>query len=202
MKDWLKRANEINEEFNNSKYGKLSDGKIRQIDGAIDGAKIRGRKTVEENLGIHSASKEQRSEWGKVGGHVAGKLCMENKIGFFSDEVKKKYRKDWIETKKGMFDIEFQKQKGLRHAAEKKGFHGLSKEETIKNAKRGGIASALVVSKPVLQYTKDGILVKEHKSASDAAEYVGKKRSAGSQIGYCCNGKSKTVFGFVWMWKK
>lgn len=71
MKDWLKKAIEVNEEFNNSKYGKLSDGKIRQLDGASDGAKIRGQKSVEEKLGIHAATKEQRSEWAKNSGFSA-----------------------------------------------------------------------------------------------------------------------------------
>lgn len=44
MKDWLKQANEINEEFNNSKFGKISDSKIRQIDGARDGGCVGGQK--------------------------------------------------------------------------------------------------------------------------------------------------------------
>lgn len=202
MKDWLKKANEINEEFNNSKYGKTPDWKIRQIDGAKDGAKIRGQKAVNEKLGIHSATKEQRTQWGKLGGKAAGLVTYENKTGIHSEEAKEKNRKEWIEPKKGMFDLEFQRQKGLRHAKEGVGFHGLSEEEKLQNAKKGAQAAALVVSKPVLQFTKDGIFLREFKSASDAAVALDRRRRDGSQIGTCCNGKQKSVFGYVWKWKQ
>lgn len=161
-----------------------------------------GKKAVEEGLGIHGASKKQRSEWSKKNGYKGGIISYEQKLGVHSDEVKEYIRKEYIEKNKGMFDLDFQREKGLRHAREGKGFHGLSKEETIANAKKGGIAAAAVVSKPVLQYSKDGEFIKEHKSLSDAAEYVGKPRSSGSQITASCKGKQKTTFGFIWKYKE
>lgn len=141
-------------------------------------------------------------EAGKVlGGHIAGTKSYKEKIGIHSEKVKQKYREEWIEPKKGMFDLDFQREKGLRHAKEGKGFHGLSKEETIKNAKKGAQAAKLVRSKPVLQYTIEGQFIKEYSSASDAAYAIGKERNKGSMIGSCCNGNAKKCYGFIWKWK-
>ena len=197
MKDWLKKANEINEEFNNSKYGKLPDWKLRQLDGASSGGVIAGNKNK-----ISGQIQKIQKENAHLGGKSAGLLTYENKTGIHSEEAKEKNRKEWIEPKKGMFDLEFQRQKGLRHAKEGVGFHGLSEEEKLQIAKKGGQAAALVVSKPVLQFTKDGIFLREFKSASDAAVALDRRRRDGSQIGTCCNGKQKSVFGFVWKWKQ
>lgn len=168
---------------------------------AKKGGEVAGRKNVEDKLGIYGASKEQRTEWAKENGYIGGISCYEQKLGIHSDEVKEYIRKEYIEPKNGMFNLDFQREKGLRHAKEGKGVHGLSKEETIANAKKGGQASAAVVSKKVFQYSKDGEFIREHKSLSDAAEYVGKERRKSSQISCCCNGKQKTAFGFIWKYK-
>ena len=54
------------------------------------------------------------------------------------------------------------------------------------------------ISKPVLQFTKDGELVKEWKSATDV------ERNLGFYNGYisnCCNGRYKYAYGFIWKFK-
>jgi hypothetical protein len=160
------------------------------------GGEVAGKKNVESGQ-IQKIQKQ----YAHLGGKISGKLSYENKTGIHSDEVKEKYRKEYIEPKKGMFDLEFQSEKGKHHYEKKKGIHGLSKEETLANAKKGGQAAAAVCSKAVLQYSKDGEFIKEHKSLSDGAEYVGKERGKGCQIGLCCRGKQKTAFGFIWKYK-
>lgn len=56
-------------------------------------------------------------------------------------------------------------------------------------------------AKPVLQYTKEGILVAEHASATKAALSLGKKKAAKSSIANCCREISNTSFGFIWKYK-
>ena len=54
------------------------------------------------------------------------------------------------------------------------------------------------LSKPVLQYTKDGIFIKEWRSTHDV------ERNLGFDQGYissCCNGKFKWAYSFVWKYK-
>ena len=53
-------------------------------------------------------------------------------------------------------------------------------------------------SKPVIQYTKDGKIVKEWKSIYDIERNLGYGHS---KISACCRGKSKTAGGFVWKYK-
>ena len=54
------------------------------------------------------------------------------------------------------------------------------------------------LSKPVLQYTKDGIFVKEWKSTHDVERNLGYDQS---HISRCCLGKLKSTYGFVWKYK-
>jgi hypothetical protein len=62
----------------------------------------------------------------------------------------------------------------------------------------GAKAMAVKYSKVVLQYTKDGELIKEWNSLNDAkrAGYVI------SSISRCCNNKLKSTQGFVWKYKQ
>lgn len=54
------------------------------------------------------------------------------------------------------------------------------------------------VSKPVVQLTKDGILVNEYPSISEAARFM---HCYSSVIGNCVRGIKKTAFGFLWEYK-
>lgn len=56
----------------------------------------------------------------------------------------------------------------------------------------------LLISKPVLQYTLDGELVREWISATEA----GRNGFSQSGINNCCLGKAKTHKGFKWSYKK
>lgn len=54
-------------------------------------------------------------------------------------------------------------------------------------------------SKPVLQYTLEGIFIKEWKSTKDVQRNLG---FAQSNIVAVCNGKRKTAYGYLWKYKK
>jgi hypothetical protein len=62
MKDWLKQAHQINEEFNNSEYGKLSESKIKIISGAITGGMLNVQNGHINKLNKEILTSEKRSE--------------------------------------------------------------------------------------------------------------------------------------------
>lgn len=51
------------------------------------------------------------------------------------------------------------------------------------------------LSKPVLQYTRDSILIAEFPCAKEAMRITGINNN---HIGNCCNGKRKSAGGFIW----
>jgi group I intron endonuclease len=55
-----------------------------------------------------------------------------------------------------------------------------------------------LLSKPILQYDKQGNFIHEWESASKAARHISKSPSA---ISECCSGKRKSIYGFVWKFK-
>ena len=54
------------------------------------------------------------------------------------------------------------------------------------------------LSKPVLQYTKSGEFVREWKSTHDVERNLG---YFNNYISYCCTGKRKYAYGFIWKFK-
>ena len=54
------------------------------------------------------------------------------------------------------------------------------------------------LSKPVLQFTKDGEFVKEWKSTKDVQMNLGYFHS---NISNCCTGKRKSAYNFIWKYK-
>ena len=54
------------------------------------------------------------------------------------------------------------------------------------------------LSKPVLQYTKSGEFVKEWKSAMDVERNLGYFHN---NISYCCTGRYKSSYNFIWKYK-
>lgn len=57
-----------------------------------------------------------------------------------------------------------------------------------------------IASKPVIQYNLNGDFIREYKSASEAARFLGKSPSS---IIHCCNHKTnyKTAYKYKWEWK-
>lgn len=54
------------------------------------------------------------------------------------------------------------------------------------------------LSKPVLQFTKDGKLVKEWKSTMDVERNLGYSKG---NISSCCTGRYKSAYRFIWKYK-
>lgn len=55
------------------------------------------------------------------------------------------------------------------------------------------------LSKKVLQYTIEGEFVKEYPSTMEVQRQTGFKQS---NISYCCCGKGKTAYNFIWKYKR
>lgn len=51
---------------------------------------------------------------------------------------------------------------------------------------------------PILQYTKDGVFIKEWASATEASKIL---KLLNSPITACCKGRAKTAYGYVWKYK-
>lgn len=54
-------------------------------------------------------------------------------------------------------------------------------------------------SKPVLQFNKDGTFIREWKSVKDVERNLGYIHQ---NISYCCVGRYKTAYGYVWKYKE
>lgn len=60
-------------------------------------------------------------------------------------------------------------------------------------------------AKPIIQYDKNGNIIKEWISFYEAARYInveGNYKSTIKNIHACCNNKRKTAYGFIWKYKK
>lgn len=58
----------------------------------------------------------------------------------------------------------------------------------------------VLISKPILQYSKEGQFIKEYPSAMEAARQMGSEQYM-PNISRCANGKRKTANKYVWRWK-
>lgn len=56
------------------------------------------------------------------------------------------------------------------------------------------------IRKPVLQYDLNGKLIKEHLSQVQAEKSLGKGNTG--NVGRCCRGELKIVYGFIWRFKQ
>ncbi len=77
----------------------------------------------------------------------------------------------------------------LKRAAKERGFKGPAKDENWYKS----------VSKPVLQYDKNGNFLREWDSIQQASSNLKINRS---DIGSVCNGRHKKAGGFIWKFKK
>lgn len=91
----------------------------------------------------------------------------------------------------------------LNHKSEKKSDNRLSNLNLVthkENLNWGPAAERIAKkqSKPVLQFTLDGIFVKEYQSITQAYRETGFSQG---NICNCCKGKYKTANGYIWRYK-
>ena len=121
----------------------------------------------------------------------------------FSEETKEKLRQytPWIKGKKhNQTAIEKIRQAGRRPCSKET-------KRKISIANRGKksyitedirLKSIEAIRKPVLQFSKNNVFIREFKSASEAERFLNKN---GHHINCCCNGKRKTAYGYKWRYK-
>jgi group I intron endonuclease len=123
-----------------------------------------------------------------------------DKSGIHSEETKKKQSKANI-GKIISQDIRDKISKTLKgNIPWNKGATGLYKQTEDSNNKRstsGKLAST--VAKEVLQYSKEGQFMQEWSSARQVGIQLGKQ--SGSAITECCQGKRRTIYGFIFKYK-
>jgi group I intron endonuclease len=79
-------------------------------------------------------------------------------------------------------------------------------KQKISQAKLGKLKSdvykqkiSIIKSKPILQFNKQGDLLQEWNSQTEAGKHLSKSPSA---ISECCSNKRKTAYGYIWKYKK
>ena len=72
------------------------------------------------------------------------------------------------------------------------------KKHTSKLGKKYGRVNGRITSKPVLQYSVDGKLIKEWPSVREAKRKLGIDNSS---ISRCCKGRQRTAGGYIWKFK-
>lgn len=82
----------------------------------------------------------------------------------------------------------------------KKALTGIKRSDEVKqkqsNAKKNKPSKS---KKPVLQYDLENNFLKEYPSATEAAKSLNKK--TGSAITEVCNGRRKSMYGYIWKYK-
>lgn len=74
-----------------------------------------------------------------------------------------------------------------------------AREATREAGRKYGAVNGRTCSKPVLQFTKDGIFIREWPSTQEVQrQLIG---FAAGHICDCCNGKQKLAYGFIWRYK-
>ena len=78
---------------------------------------------------------------------------------------------------------------------------GKKSKEWMDNAAK---AMRKVTATPIIQYSRDGLFIKEWKSFCYAAKEIRPEnyKSCIKNIHACCNGKRKSAYGFLWKYKK
>jgi group I intron endonuclease len=133
----------------------------------------------------------------------------EDKSGFLSEETKLKMRgkkqsndhkQKLGKSRKGKKRTEETKQKMINSSYIK----GKKRtEETKQKISKTHLKLKITrfnkhLNKPIIQYNKQGIFIKEWINATEAAKNLNKASVA---ISECCNEKRKSAYGFVWKFK-
>jgi group I intron endonuclease len=123
----------------------------------------------------------------------------DDKSGFLSESTKKRQS---ISQKNSTVQRKANKTSFKKGCAPwNRGLRGVVTQTLESNNKRSITCKRVcTVNKNVLQFTKTGHLVKVWSSARSAGITLGKQ--SGASITECCNGKRKSIYGFIWKYKK
>ena len=84
--------------------------------------------------------------------------------------------------------------RNIRMSKTKKG-----KPKSEEHKQKLSIANKGKGSKPILQYTLDGIFIRDWDSATTASKELNIFQTS---ITACCKGKQKSAYGFIWRYKE
>jgi hypothetical protein len=86
MKNWLEIAKTENEKFNESEFGKLSDGKVRHWDAAVRGGITSGNKNKKNGVLAVAGKVSAKKQWKE---NREGELKKSSKGGKIASKLKK-----------------------------------------------------------------------------------------------------------------
>jgi hypothetical protein len=167
-----------------------------------------GRKIIYTREEIRQRRNEQTKQWHKDHPEVSKKYSEENKEKFkeYRETNKEKMLQQTKEWRKNNPELVKQTVKNYQEK-NKEQIKSYVKEWQAANKEKIKEYNKLYNSKnnhpiiplKILQYTLDGIFIKEWNSATEAALFLNKKTP--SAIYEVCNGKRKTIYGYKWKYK-
>lgn len=191
-KEYIKKYNSQQPNgYNILSGGQIGDGRVgyKHSPETIEKIKEKGRQFREKNPHHFETYREKHK---KSSEHVDFSSCVKNSEKFKKAMAERK--EQYANGTKKMSD-EYKKKisEGLKKYFEK----SAPESKCISEKHREIIRKAL--SKPVVQYTTDGVLVKEYPSIAEADRTSTVKKS---NIQNVLAGKTKTAGGFVWKYKE
>ncbi len=129
------------------------------------------------------------------GGAMTGRKHSEEAKAKMSEKAKR--RTPWNAGK--TYSEELKKKLSEAHKGKKQSEETKRKRADALKGHRVNIES---IAKPIVQYSLDGVYIKEFSSISDAARYMNLSTSAVSHISECCKGKRKQSHGYIWKYVK
>jgi group I intron endonuclease len=187
-KEYIKKFNsQTPNGYNILSGGQIGDGHVgfKHRPETIEKVKESLRKFKEANPNHYETYRERHQATMKT---INLSECIKNSDKF--QKAMAERRANNIKRGKGAIISEETKQKiseGLKK------YYMNNQHPSTTNTTKEAIKKAL--SKPIAQYTKEGVLVREYKSITEADEMSGVKRSNIQQTLY---GNTKTAGGFVW----
>jgi group I intron endonuclease len=190
-KEYIKKYNsQVPNGYNILSGGQLGDGNVgyRHSDEVKEIIKQKGREFRAKNPNYFELCREK---FNKSREHFDFSSRIKN-----SDKFQKVMQKRRDKIKSGDMKMTEEHKKKVSEGL-KRYFENNSKNGIILSDKhRDAVRKAL--SKPIIQYTKEGVLVKEYSSIAEADHTSGVKKS---NIQHVLSGKHKLAGGFIWKYK-
>jgi group I intron endonuclease len=189
-KDYIKKYNsQVPNGYNILSGGQIGDGNVgyKHSDEVKEIIKQKGREFRAKNPNYFELCREK---FNKSREHFDFSSCIKN-----SDKFQKAMQERRDKIKSG--DMKMTEEHKKKVSEGLKRYYENNKLGTgVSNKHRDAVRKAL--SKPIIQYTKEGVLVKEYSSIAEADHTSGVKKS---NIQHVLSGKHKLAGGFIWKYK-
>lgn len=170
--------------------GQIGDGFVgyKHSPETIEKIKETGRLFREKNPNHFETYREKHK---KAMEHVDISSCVKNSEKFKQAMIKR--REQYVP---GNVIVSEESRKKISESLKK--YFESAKSANIVNIDKHREIMTTIIGKPIIQYDKEGNMIKEYRSIADADQTSGVKKS---NIQHVLSGKNKTAGGFIWKYK-